>query len=254
MIKKSGLFIISAPSGAGKTTLVRGLLERIQPHHSIERVVTYTSRAMRPREIPGTDYHFISEADFQQKIEREFFIEWSNVYGAYYGSPRHELLKLEHGTSLIMILDVQGALNVIQEHATAVSIWVSPPDIEELHKRLMRRGSETDAQREARLMLAQKELSDQAALEKFQHQLVNVDYHETVDQLTEIVKQSLKLPRNYRFYSFTCKTKPRSYYWRGFVLHELSEVDCEICYNFMSFEFAFPWSCFNWAGCRNGAC
>lgn len=195
MERKSNLFVISAPSGAGKTTLVRGLIEQIRPYHPIERIVTYTSRAMRPREIPGTDYHFISEADFQQKIERDFFIEWSNAYGAYYGSPRHELAKLEQGTSLVMILDVKGALNVIQEHSTAVSIWVSPPDIEELQRRLMRRGSETEEQRQARLALAQKELADQEALQKFQHQLVNVDYHKTVDQLAEIVKQSLKLPR-----------------------------------------------------------
>lgn len=196
MEKKSSLFIISAPSGAGKTTLVRGLIDVIEPYHPIERVVTYTSRPMRPREIPGTDYHFISEDEFKQRIDQQFFIEWSNVYGAYYGSPRHELAKLEHGTSLIMILDVQGALNVIQEHSSAVSIWIAPPDIEELHKRLMRRGSESEEQRKARLALAQKELADQEALEKFQHQLVNVDYHKTVDQLAEIVKQSLKLPRN----------------------------------------------------------
>lgn len=195
MERRSNLFVISAPSGAGKTTLVRGLIEQVWPYHPIERVVTYTSRVIRPREIPGHDYHFISEADFQQKIEQNFFIEWSNAYGAYYGSPRHELAKLEHGTSLVMILDVKGALNVIQERPTAVSIWVSPPDIEELQRRLMRRGSETDAQREARLALAQKELADQEALQKFQHQLVNIDYHKTVDQLAEIVKQSLTLPR-----------------------------------------------------------
>jgi len=193
MERKSNLFIISAPSGAGKTTLVRGLIEQIQPYHSIERIVTYTSRVIRPREIPGQDYHFISEDEFKQRIDQQFFIEWSNAYGAYYGSPRHELAKLEHGTSLIMILDVKGALNVIQEHSTAVSIWVSPPDLDELHRRLMRRGSESDAQREARLKLAQQELADQEALKKFQHQLVNVDYHKTVDQLAEIVKKSLQM-------------------------------------------------------------
>lgn len=195
MDERSSLFIISAPSGAGKTTLVRGLIEAVEPWHPIERVVTYTSRDIRPREMPGQDYHFISEDEFKKRIDQQFFIEWSNVYGAYYGSPRHELAKLEHGTSLIMILDVKGALNVIQEHSSAVSIWVSPPDIDELQRRLMRRGSENDAQREARLKLAQQELADQEALQKFQHKLVNIDYYKTVDQLTEIVKKSLQIPR-----------------------------------------------------------
>src|SRR5581483_10666268 len=114
MIKPGVLFIVSAPSGAGKTTLVNAALGSLKSSHAIERVITYTSRMPREGEIPGVDYHFISELEFQSRIKDGFFLEWSGAYGTYYGTPRGLLEDLEKGHHRILIPDRNGAQKILE--------------------------------------------------------------------------------------------------------------------------------------------
>ena len=187
--KAGKLFVISAPSGTGKTTLTRNVLARVQPEHDISRVVTYTSRTPRLEEKADVDYHFISEPEFAEKAAQNFFLEWSRAYGAYYGSPLSALENLACGMSLIMILDLAGALNVIQRY-DPVSIWISPPGIDVLRERLNKRGP-TDPLQDLRLKLAQEELEHEA-LSRFTHRLANIDLHKSVDELENIIRTTLQ--------------------------------------------------------------
>src|SRR5437879_4794715 len=103
------LFVISASSGAGKTTLVTAIITHMGGHVNLERVVTYTTRTPAPGDVPGVDYHFVTPAQFQEKIAAGFFMEWSTAYGHYYGSPRSVLDEVAAGNSRILILDRAGA-------------------------------------------------------------------------------------------------------------------------------------------------
>src|SRR3990167_6495680 len=99
------IFIISAPSGAGKSTLVAATLANLEKEWPIERVVTYTSKNPRNNEVPGQDYHFIKVDEFERRIKQGFFLEWSNAYGTYYGSPRSIVNQVANGYSYIGIID-----------------------------------------------------------------------------------------------------------------------------------------------------
>ena len=109
---KGTLFVISAPSGAGKTTLVREVLDRLRAELGLMRVITHTSKQPRTGEVQGVDYHFLSEEEFKQKIEEEFFIEHSTVYGAYYGVAKALFKKLDEGIHHIAIVDRAGAASL----------------------------------------------------------------------------------------------------------------------------------------------
>lgn len=188
---KGTLFLISAPSGAGKTTLVTGLIQRLGQEHSLERVVTYTSRAPRRDERDGYDYHFVSEEDFERRAQQGFFIEWSSVYGAYYGSPRNELAKLDRGISLCMILDLQG-IKEVMSFFPSISIWIAPPTMRDLQKRLAQRGSEGLDDTVFRLNLAQDELTEVADQNIFDYTIVNDDLEVASNELQAIVLREME--------------------------------------------------------------
>jgi guanylate kinase len=157
---KGLLVIISGPSGSGKTTIARELVSRMQDGYPIQQIVTYTTRDMRKGEEPG-DYHWISEAEFKQKIDQGFFLEWSNAYGAYYGTPRSILNDIAQGKIDILIVDQVGARLLKAQIPDAVTIWLSVPSVEELRKRLINRGRETPEQIEKRLRIASEEMENE---------------------------------------------------------------------------------------------
>lgn len=149
------LFIVSGSSGVGKTTLVNSVLLRLKPRVDIDKVITYTTRQPRKGEIPGIDYHYINETEFKVKINQGFFIEWSNNYGNFYGSPKYILDELSI-KSWILILDLSGAKAVKEALPNSILIWIEIPNLEILEIRLKLRG-DLPEQIQNRLMLAKNE-------------------------------------------------------------------------------------------------
>lgn len=152
------IIIVSAPSGAGKTTTVKHLL---QQNLGLEFSVSATSRQPRPGEINGKDYHFIPESEFRQKIENREFLEWEEVYeGILYGSLKSEVNRiLNLGKSVIFDVDVVGGLNIKKFYGNdALAIFITPPSVEELEKRLKKRSTETEEKINTRIAKAKKEM------------------------------------------------------------------------------------------------
>jgi len=188
------LFVISAPSGTGKTTLINKVLQNIASRFSIDRVVTYTSRSPRDNEQSGNDYHFISSQEFEQKIEKGFFLEWSGEYGNYYGTPRRVVDEVERGLSRILIIDHPGAQRVFEIAqdstpiltGTVTSIWIFPPTISELERRLFSRGQNTKKQIQKRLNLARKELEKEQSNLSYDYKVLNDSFSKAVQELENL--------------------------------------------------------------------
>ena len=186
------LFIISAPSGTGKTSLVAALLERMTPLMNIERVITYTTKTPRPTEVEGVDYYFVSENAFKDKIAQSFFIEWSTVYDAYYGSPRSILEKMSNGISSILIIDRPGAKRVLDQVPEAISIWIEPPSIEALEARLKFRNADSEQVVKRRIEIAHREMLEQKADPFYRYTCINDVFENALIELEGIFKKHVK--------------------------------------------------------------
>ena len=152
------IIIVSAPSGAGKTTTVKHLL---QQNFGLEFSVSATSRQPRPGETNGKDYYFIPESEFRQKIENREFLEWEEVYeGNLYGTLKSEVNRiLNLGKSVIFDVDVVGGLNIKKFYGNdALAIFITPPSVEELENRLKKRSTETEEKINTRIAKAKKEM------------------------------------------------------------------------------------------------
>ncbi|ANH78905.1 guanylate kinase [Candidatus Chlamydia sanziniae] len=162
------LFTISAPAGAGKTTLIRMLEEEFS--HAFVKTTSVTTRQPRQGEIPGKDYHFVSKDVFEKLLHKEDFLEWIFLFGQYYGTSAQEIEKIwQLGKHAIAIIDVQGAL-AIRCKMMSVAIFIAPPSHEELARRLTARGSEEGVQRKARLEHSPEEL---AVAHQFDYIIIN---------------------------------------------------------------------------------
>jgi guanylate kinase len=186
------LFVISAPSGAGKTTIVNLALDQLQETHNIERVITCTSRKPRGGEIDKQDYNFLSREEFEQKLNDGFFIEHAIYANNYYGSPISILDDMKKGKSFFSVIDLAGAKQVSTKVPQAIFIWISPPNMETLAKRLKNRGTETDEQIERRLNAAIKEMEEEKALKLFQHHIINNKLEVAVEELVTIIDGELR--------------------------------------------------------------
>jgi guanylate kinase len=156
---KGKLIIFSAPSGAGKTTIVRHLLKK---NLNLEFSVSATSRAPRHNETHGKDYYFLSTEEFKKKITNGEFLEWEEVYkGVYYGSLKSEVERIRnHGKNVIFDVDVVGGLDIKKIYGDeARSIFVQPPSVDELLSRLQNRSTETEEKIQMRIAKAEQELS-----------------------------------------------------------------------------------------------
>jgi guanylate kinase len=150
------LFIISAPSGTGKTTLCKQLVANIP---GLWHSVSYTTRKPRPHEEHGREYYCTDEATFQAKIDRHEFVEWARVYGHLYGTPRRTLAdKIEQGIDVLLEIDVQGALQVKKKFDDAVSIFILPPSMTVLRQRLLTRASDSSEEIQRRLQKVKEEV------------------------------------------------------------------------------------------------
>lgn len=174
--------VIAAPSGAGKTTLARALVDR---HTDVEFSVSATTRQKRGTEKSSRDYHFVDDAEFQRMQEDGELLEWAVVHGRRYGTPRAEVeQRLKQGLVVVLDIDVKGAGQVKQAMPQAVMVFVLPPSAEELRRRLATRATEPDAERRVRLETARQELRT-AGL--FDYIIVNDEFEEALSHLEAIV-------------------------------------------------------------------
>ena len=149
------LFILSAPSGAGKTTVAERVLNELE---GIRKVVTATTRKPRPGERHGVDYLFLTEEEFKKGIEEGRFLEYANVYGNYYGTPKDQVEKnMEEGYDSLLVIDVQGAFKIKGMMPSAVTVFLLPPSMEELKRRIENRGFR-DENLQTRLKTAEGEI------------------------------------------------------------------------------------------------
>jgi len=174
--------VISGPSGVGKTSIVKRLLERLP---WLVLSVSATTRPPRPGERDGVDYHFISEKEFRRLIERGEMLEWAEVFGHLYGTPRSELEKAEKtGRVLLLDIEVDGVEQLRRQGIEGLYIQIVPPSMEELENRLRRRATESEQQLRERLKRAKKEL---AKSHLFDVQVVNDTLEEAVEEVVALV-------------------------------------------------------------------
>jgi guanylate kinase len=183
---KGKVFVITGPSGVGKGTLIRTLLERIP---ELELAVSATTRAPRAGEEPGVDYHFLSDAEFDRRVLEGDFVEHADYSGRRYGTLKSELAERQDaGASVVLEIEVQGARQVAREMPEAVRIFIAPPSEETLRLRLVGRGTDDPEQVEARLATAKAEL---AAQEDFPHVVQNDRLEDAADELERVVRAAL---------------------------------------------------------------
>lgn len=181
---KGKLFVVSGPSGVGKGTVVAEVIKRLP---NLKRAVTYTTRKPRQGEITGKDYHFVTQEEFERLKQQGSFLEWAEVYGNFYGSPKHEVEQLlSRGHNVVLVLDVQGALAVKQQVPDAVLIFLKPPSLNELKRRLEARGTDTPEVIERRMAKAQWEM-EQAV--KFDCIVLNDNLEDAVNELVRLMRR-----------------------------------------------------------------
>ncbi len=181
-MRKGSLFVLSGPSGVGKGTVLQKLLEN---YKEVVYSISVTTRPRREGELDGKDYFFCSVEDFFQMVKENKFIEWAKVHDNYYGTPREFVDKtLEEGKDIILEIDIQGAKLVRNHYPDAVYIFLSPPSLEELEKRLNKRGTENEESKAIRLKNAQIELKEK---EHYNYLIINDNLDEAVDKLRSII-------------------------------------------------------------------
>ena len=186
MVNRGKLYVVSAPSGAGKTTLIKDVLNRF---NTLSYSISHTTRAPRNNEKQGIDYFFISQEEFEEKIKQDYWLEWANVHENYYGTSKDFIkTSLDKGKSMILDVDVQGTSQLMKSELEMVTIFILPPSIEILSQRLVNRG--TDSQKvidrrieNAKLEIAQKNM--------YQYVVINDDLDKAIEELCLIFKEEM---------------------------------------------------------------
>lgn len=187
-LSKGFVFVLSAPAGTGKTTLVRMLSQEFP---CIYESISCTTRPPRPGEIDGKDYYFLSKKEFENEIRQGDFLEYAEVFGYYYGtSQTHVFKQQEMGKHVFLVIDTQGAMQLKKKNFPAVYVFLSPPSLEELKERLIGRKTENMEAIEKRLSWARAEIE----------MMANYDYHIVNDNLSQayIVLRSIVIAEEHR--------------------------------------------------------
>jgi len=181
MNKPGLLIVISGPSGAGKGTICKELLKDKGFYLS----VSITTRQPRSGEVDGESYYYYSKEEFKNKIEEKDFLEYAEVYGNFYGTPKSKVMeKLDNGQDVILEIDIQGALKVKENFEEGVFIFILPPSMEELKNRIIKRGSETPESLMTRFKSAYKEIN---YLSKYNYAVVNDTVEEAAKKIKSII-------------------------------------------------------------------
>ncbi len=186
VVNKGKLYVVSAPSGAGKTTLIKEVLRRFK---TLSYSVSHTTRAPRNNEQQGIDYYFIIQEEFQEKINQNYWLEWAVVHGNYYGTSKDFIkTSLDQGKSLILDIDVQGTCEIIKSGLEMVTIFIMPPSIEILSQRLENRGSDSKKVIDKRIENAKREI---AKKNMYQYVVINDDLDKAIEELCLIFKEEM---------------------------------------------------------------
>jgi guanylate kinase len=176
------VFVISAPSGTGKTTLVKEVIQQLP---GLQFSVSFTTRLPRPNEREGEDYHFVSHAVFQRMVEKNEFLEWAEVLGNRYGTPWPDLKKLEsEGIDLILDVDTQGAKKAMKEIDQPILIYLLPPSLKVLRERLLNRGVDSLEMVKFRLSNARKDIEEAYG---YHYVVVNDRIGDAIEKLKSII-------------------------------------------------------------------
>ena len=186
-MRKGLLVLVSGPSGTGKGTVCNLLREK---HPELAYSISATTRQPRPGEVDGVNYYFYDKAKFEAMIEAGELLEWANVYGNYYGTPKQAVLdRLEAGEDILLEIDTQGALNVMEALPEGLYVFLLPPSLEELEKRLRGRGTETEESIARRLGAAKEEIGRAV---KYRYVVVN----DTVEKAEETIANIIAAEHN----------------------------------------------------------
>lgn len=176
------IFIISAPSGTGKTTLLRQVMEELP---NLRFSVSYTTRLPRANEQEAKDYHFVSPSEFQKMVEKDEFLEWSEVLGSHYGTPRIDMDRLKSkNIDLVLDIDTQGAKKVMEKVDDAISIYILPPSLKALEERLVKRKLDTPETIKFRLNRAKRDMEEARG---YHYVMVNDRIEDAVQKLKSII-------------------------------------------------------------------
>lgn len=182
---KGNLFVISAPSGSGKTTIIRKLLKKIKNLHFS---ISCTTREKRRGEKEGKDYYFINEDKFKKMVKREEFIEWAKVHNFYYGTKKSEVFpKIEKGKDVLLDIDTKGSFKIKKKYPESIHIFLIPPSFKELEKRLRGRGDLDENQIKKRLENAKMEIK---RLKNYDYVIINDKIKNALNSLISIIKVS----------------------------------------------------------------
>ncbi len=183
---KGNIIVISAPSGTGKTTIIRKVMDIIP---ELTFSISATTRDRRSFEIDGKDYFFITEEEFKKKIENDEFVEWEKFYDYYYGTLKSFVnINLENNKSLIFEVDVMGALSIKKCYPESLLIFIEPPSIDALKERLIKRNTETEEDFKKRIARAEMEINHKT---KFDCSVMNINLDNAIEEVKNIIINKL---------------------------------------------------------------
>jgi guanylate kinase len=181
----SKIFVISAPSGTGKTTIAKKLKEQVK---EIEVITTYTTRKPRPEEKDGRDYRFVQQDEFKKMVEGGEFAEWATVYGNYYGTPKKEMISaVKKGKKALLIIDTQGGRSIKKVFPEAILIGILPPSIKEQERRIRERSGLSEEEIKKRLEAAREER--RVILSEYDYTFINKNLENTIKKITKVIKR-----------------------------------------------------------------
>ena len=187
MIKSSSrgiLIVISGPSGSGKGSIISGLLEKDSQKRWLS--ISTTSRPIRTNDIPGKTYNFVSKEEFEEKIKNNYFLEYTNYVGNYYGTPKEHIEeKLKNGIDVILEIEIEGASNIKKLIPEALFIFIMPPSLKEMVQRLKKRGTDSPEKILERFKRSYQEINE---VTKYNYVVVNDDLKEATQKVEAIIK------------------------------------------------------------------
>ena len=187
-MKKGLLIVMSGPSGVGKGTIRDILFENKKLDLFFS--VSMTTRKPRPGEVDGVDYYFVSKDEFLKNVKEGNLLEWTEYVGNFYGTPKNKVEEMRNdGKNVLLEIDVNGASNVLSKVDDAVSIFIAPPSMDELERRIRHRGTESEETIQNRIERARKELKFE---KQYKYVVINNERDEAVDEIAELIKKQIK--------------------------------------------------------------